>query len=94
MIKTLLLWVFCPDKAALFVQESDIILLLRSVFDFIGKATGLREAKDWIEREKRGRLGKTEGLGNTTTARINYNNNNSNNDSHFNYNTLWQQPKH
>ena len=44
-------------------EESDILLLLRSVFSFIGMATGLHEAEEWVEREKRDRLGETDGLG-------------------------------
>ena len=49
-------------------EESDIFLLWRSVFNFIGMATGLREAKEWIEREKRDRLWKTDGLRNTKST--------------------------
>ena len=61
-------------------EESDILPLLRSVFNLIGMTTGLHEAKERIEREKRHRLEKTEGN--------NYNNNKNNNDNHYNYNRL------
>ena len=47
-------------------EESDIFLLWRSVFNFIGMATGLHEAKEWIEREKGDRLTTTT----TTTTTI------------------------
>ena len=33
-------------------EESDMLLLMRSVFKLSGMATGLREAKEWREGEK------------------------------------------
>ena len=39
--------------------------LVVSVFNFIGLATGLHGAKEWTERKKRDRLGKTEAPGDT-----------------------------
>ena len=52
-------------------KEESEILRLRSVFKFICM---LYEAKEWIKRERRDRLGETEGLGitksTTTTTTI------------------------
>ena len=45
-------------------EESDTLLLLRSVFNLHGMATELGEANVWKERAKRSRSGKTDGLGN------------------------------
>ena len=49
-------------------EESDMLLLMRSVFKLSGMATGLREAKEWRERKKRGWLEKTEVFGNTKST--------------------------
>ena len=42
---------------------------MRSVFNLIVMTIGLQEAKHWIEREKRDRWGKIEGLGLGKTKR-------------------------
>ena len=68
-------------------EEFDILFLLKAVFNFVGKVTGVHVAKQWIKKEKN-RDRSQENTGGTQRTQHNNNNYdyniNSNNDNHYN----------